>query len=93
MVWFRGLLAPLPLIGIAAALLLLPAGLACGVWNWPRGWLALALGSYAALIAASFFLIMTLARIVIEEAFLRKALPDYAAYAARVRARLIPYLL
>jgi protein-S-isoprenylcysteine O-methyltransferase Ste14 len=56
------------------------------------GW-ALWLGSYAALIGASVFLILTLARIVIEEAWLRRALPDYADYAQRVRNRLIPYVL
>jgi protein-S-isoprenylcysteine O-methyltransferase Ste14 len=56
------------------------------------GW-ALWLGSYAALIGASVFLVLTLARIVIEEAWLRAALPDYADYARRVRGRLIPYLL
>jgi len=56
------------------------------------GW-ALWLGSYAALIGASVFLVLTLARIVIEEAWLRVALPDYADYARRVRSRLIPYLL
>lgn len=56
------------------------------------GW-ALWLGSYAALIGASAFLVLTLARIVIEEAYLRKALPDYADYARRVRGRLIPYVL
>ena len=54
---------------------------------------ALWLGSYAALICASGFLFMTLARIAIEEAYLRRALPAYADYARRVRGRLIPYLL
>jgi protein-S-isoprenylcysteine O-methyltransferase Ste14 len=54
---------------------------------------ALWLGSYAALIAASAFLVMTLARIVIEEGYLRQTLPAYAGYARRVRGRLIPYLL
>lgn len=54
---------------------------------------ALWLGSYAAAIASLAFFIMTLARIVIEERFLREHLPDYAAYAARVRARLIPIVL
>jgi protein-S-isoprenylcysteine O-methyltransferase Ste14 len=54
---------------------------------------ALWLGSYAALIGASGFLAMTLARIVIEEAYLRQTLPAYAGYARRVRGRLIPYLL
>lgn len=55
--------------------------------------MALWLGSYAALIASAGFLAMTIARIVIEEAFLREKLPAYAAYARRVRGRLIPYLL
>jgi protein-S-isoprenylcysteine O-methyltransferase Ste14 len=54
---------------------------------------ALWLGSYAALIGASGFLVMTLARIVIEEAYLRQTLPAYAGYARRVRGRLIPYVL
>jgi protein-S-isoprenylcysteine O-methyltransferase Ste14 len=54
---------------------------------------ALWLGTYAALIAASGFLFMTLARIVIEEAYLRRTLPAYAGYARRVRGRLVPYLL
>jgi len=54
---------------------------------------ALWLGSYAAAIASTAFLAMTLARIVIEEAHLRRALPGYDGYARRVRGRLIPYLL
>lgn len=57
------------------------------------GGAALWLGSYAALIGVSGFLFMTLARILIEEAYLRRALPAYAGYARRVRSRLIPYLL
>jgi len=57
------------------------------------GGAALWLGSYAALIGASGFLIMTLARILIEEAYLRQTLPAYAGYARRVRGRLIPHLL
>jgi len=57
------------------------------------GGAALWLGSYAALIGASGFLVMTLARIVIEEAYLRRMLPAYAGYARRVRGRLIPHLL
>lgn len=56
------------------------------------GW-ALWLGSYAALLGASVFLVLTLVRIAIEEAWLRATLPDYADYARRVRSRLIPYLL
>lgn len=54
---------------------------------------ALWLGSYAGAIAAGGFLVLTLARIVIEERWLREHLPAYAAYARRVRSRLIPYLL
>jgi len=55
--------------------------------------IALWLGSYAAAIASAAFLVMTLMRIVIEEAHLRRVLPDYAAYARRVRGRLIPLVL
>lgn len=54
---------------------------------------ALWLGSYAAAVASVGFLIMTLARIVIEERYLREHLSGYAPYAQRVRARLIPRLL
>jgi protein-S-isoprenylcysteine O-methyltransferase Ste14 len=54
---------------------------------------ALWLGSYAAAIGSVGFVVMTLARIVIEERYLRKHLPGYEAYASRVRARLIPALL
>lgn len=54
---------------------------------------ALWLGSFAALIGVSGFLAMTLARIAIEEAYLRQALPAYAGYARQVRGCLIPYLL
>ncbi|MDB5424114.1 MAG: hypothetical protein JWQ29_1530, partial [Phenylobacterium sp.] len=55
--------------------------------------MALWLGSYAALIGVSVFLFMTLARIVVEEGYLRKTLPAYAGYARGVRSRLIPYLM
>jgi protein-S-isoprenylcysteine O-methyltransferase Ste14 len=54
---------------------------------------ALWLGSYAAAIAVVGFLIMTLARIVIEERYLRTNLPGYGDYARRVRGRLIPIIL
>jgi protein-S-isoprenylcysteine O-methyltransferase Ste14 len=54
---------------------------------------ALWLGSYAGAIGSLGFLVLTLARIVIEERWLREQLPDYGAYAKRVRSRLIPYLL
>ena len=51
------------------------------------------LGSYAGAIASLGFLVLTLARIVIEERYLRERLPDYADYARRVRAMLIPGVL
>ncbi len=54
---------------------------------------ALWLGSYAAAIGSVGFLVMTLARIAMEERYLRDHLPGYVAYAERVRARLIPALL
>jgi protein-S-isoprenylcysteine O-methyltransferase Ste14 len=54
---------------------------------------ALWLGSYAGAIAASGFLALTLARILIEEAWLRDHVTGYADYAHRVRGRLIPYVL
>ena len=54
---------------------------------------ALWLGSYAAAIASISFLLLTLARIVIEERYLRENLSGYDEYAQRVRSRLIPGLL
>jgi protein-S-isoprenylcysteine O-methyltransferase Ste14 len=52
------------------------------------------LGSYAgALIGVGVVLVMTVGRIVIEERDLRARLPDYSAYAERVRARLIPFVV
>jgi protein-S-isoprenylcysteine O-methyltransferase Ste14 len=54
---------------------------------------ALWLGSYPAALASIGFLALTLARIVIEERYLREHLSGYAEYAARVRARLIPAIL
>jgi protein-S-isoprenylcysteine O-methyltransferase Ste14 len=57
------------------------------------GGLGLALGSTTAALGVAVFLAFTLARIVIEEAWLREHLPDYAAYALRVRKRLIPFVL
>ena len=51
---------------------------------------ALWLGSYAAAIGAFGFLLFTIARIVVEERYLRKHVPGYGVYAERVRARLIP---
>lgn len=54
---------------------------------------ALWMGSLAAFIGVSVHLAATLARIGIEERFLRVNLPAYAAYASRVRARLVPFLI
>jgi protein-S-isoprenylcysteine O-methyltransferase Ste14 len=54
---------------------------------------ALWLGSYAAAIGSVGFLVLTLARIFIEERYLREHLPGYGPYAERVRAKLIPALL
>lgn len=53
---------------------------------------ALWLGSSAAALATVTQLAATLWRIRMEEAYLRKTLPDYADYARRVRGRLIPYV-
>jgi protein-S-isoprenylcysteine O-methyltransferase Ste14 len=38
----RGLLAPLPMVGVVAGVLLLTAGVLCGVWAWPTAWAFLA---------------------------------------------------
>lgn len=54
---------------------------------------ALWLGSLAALLGVSVILVATLARVVIEERYLRDALPGYRQYAGRVRARLIPFVI
>jgi protein-S-isoprenylcysteine O-methyltransferase Ste14 len=52
------------------------------------------LGSYAgALIGVGVLLVMTVGRILIEERDLRARVPAYGAYAMRVRARLIPFVL
>ena len=50
------------------------------------------LGSYAALIGVSLFMASTVGRIVVEESHLRARFPEYASYARRVRARLIPFV-
>ena len=52
--------------------------------------LGLWLGSYAAALGALVPLALLVARIALEERFLRRALPEYAEYAARVRYRLVP---
>jgi protein-S-isoprenylcysteine O-methyltransferase Ste14 len=51
------------------------------------------LGSWAGFAGASVLLVMTVARIAVEERHLRANVPGYAAYAARVRARLIPFVV
>ena len=55
--------------------------------------IALWMGSTAALIGVSVHLAATLARIGVEERFLKVHLPAYGAYASRVRARLVPFLI
>jgi protein-S-isoprenylcysteine O-methyltransferase Ste14 len=55
--------------------------------------MALWLGSTAAACAVVVMLAFTFARIGLEERQLRADLPGYADYAARVRSRLIPFLL
>ncbi len=57
------------------------------------GGAALWLGSYAGLWGFAVLLIATIARIRIEEKNLLSRVPDYAAYARDVRARLIPFLI
>ena len=52
--------------------------------------LGLWLGSYAAMLFAVVPLALLLLRIVIEERFLRRELPGYGEYAARVPYRLLP---
>ena len=54
---------------------------------------ALWLGSLAALVGTIVHLAATVARIAIEEDYLRSNLPDYADYARRVRARLVPFVI
>ena len=52
--------------------------------------LGLWLGSYAAALLAIVPLGLLIVRIVLEERFLRRELPGYGEYAARVRYRLLP---
>lgn len=54
---------------------------------------ALWMGSLAALVGVLVMLAATLARIAIEERFLRAALSDYGDYARRVPARLVPFVI
>jgi len=51
---------------------------------------ALALGSWLAFIAAFAYSVLILKRVLFEDRFLHERLPDYSAYAGRVRYRLIP---
>ncbi|MFC3077305.1 methyltransferase family protein [Phenylobacterium terrae] len=55
--------------------------------------MALWLGSLAALAGVVVVFLFTVARIWVEEAYLRANLPGYPDYAARVRSRLIPFVL
>ena len=52
--------------------------------------LGLWLGSYAAALSAAMPVALMVVRLRLEERFLRRELPGYAAYAARVRHRLVP---
>ena len=56
------------------------------------GGLPLWLRSYAGLIGLSVILIGFVGRIFVEERILRKTLPGYTEYIARVRYRLVPFL-
>lgn len=75
-----------------------------GVYRWVRhplylgnlllaGGAALWLGSTAGLWGAAVLLVFTAGRIAIEERDLKARLPAYAAYARRVRGRLIPFVV
>jgi protein-S-isoprenylcysteine O-methyltransferase Ste14 len=50
------------------------------------------LGSYLAAVLAIVPIVLVAIRVRIEEAFLRRELPGYAAYLTRVRYRLIPFV-
>jgi len=54
--------------------------------------MALWLGSYAAVIFSIVPIVLIGVRIVFEEQFLRRELPDYDAYTHQVRYRLIPFV-
>jgi protein-S-isoprenylcysteine O-methyltransferase Ste14 len=60
---------------------------------WLFGGLSVWLGSYAALGGLVVLLVATVARISMEETYLRANLPGYVDYARRVTGRLIPYVL
>lgn len=55
--------------------------------------MALWLGSLAALAGVFVVFLFTVARIWVEERYLHANLPGYSDYAARVRSRLIPFVL
>ena len=42
-----GLLSPLPVVAVLAAVLLATPGLLAGVWEWPRAWVFLAAISWS----------------------------------------------
>ncbi len=54
--------------------------------------MALWLESYGGAIVSLIPMAILIARITIEERFLKQHLPSYEAYTKRVRYRLIPYL-
>ena len=54
--------------------------------------LPLALGSYAGALLGLAVLVVALPRIFIEERLLRRELPGYEAYLAKVRWRLVPFV-
>ena len=71
------------------ALVALMLFLSAGTWNDPGGWLLLGLlftviplvlGSWYALIAVAFYLVIITVRLKDEEALLTKELPGYAEY-------------
>jgi protein-S-isoprenylcysteine O-methyltransferase Ste14 len=53
---------------------------------------SLVLGSWYGLLGAALLIAIVAQRAVMEERVLRKELDGYAAYMARVRYRLIPYV-
>ena len=55
--------------------------------------LALALGSYWALIPSALAILGTIWRLIDEEKLLRENLAGYAAYCAKLRWRLVPGIL
>jgi protein-S-isoprenylcysteine O-methyltransferase Ste14 len=62
-----------------------------GLLPWLAG-IALWLESYASVFAVSVWLIVLIARIIVEEKTLRDTLPGYIEYTAMVRYRLVPFV-